>query len=224
MTEAAAEDPGTDLVPFDPSDGDHIQEMRVGKTAHILKYVAQCNTCANPYRLQIEEWALTQRIPWIHEQLLSMVNGREDLVPSYQSIRRHYIYGHSSAAAYLNQKIIDDTAAALGKKIDETAQQRIDVLSLATKVVDIRGRLFYSGEDIPSDTILVKSMDMIRAQDANSGGSLDNAAFLSVINRIMAYANDHVTDRTAFTEALLADPVLSEFDRVMRGVPAVEGQ
>ena len=225
MTETPDEEPGTDLVhvPFEQSPLDRIEEMKVGKVSHILKKVGQCNTCWSPYHLQIEMWALQgERIPWMHAELLAQVNGREDLIPSVQSLRRHLLNNHSSAAAMANQRIIDETAARLGQKIDETVQQRITVLALAEKIVSDRAKDVFAGEgEKQSDAMVMKAMDILQAQDRNTkSGSLDTDAFMAVINRMLAYANDHVADRTAFTEALLADPVLARFDRIMRGLPA----
>lgn len=218
----APEEPSTDLVPFESSPEDYVGVMRVGAKDHQIKVVKQCNTCASAYREQIEMWALEgRRLPWIADQLLSLAHGRQDLVPDYQSLRRHYLNRHSTAAAYFNQRLIEKTAETLHKKIDEAADEQIEVLTLAAKVVDIRSRLFLTEEDKPSDAILTKSMDILLDQDSKAKtGSLDADAFMHVIDIILAIANEHAVDRTEFGEALMANPVLMKFDRVMRGLPA----
>lgn len=218
----APEETGSDLVPFESSPEDRVGIMRVGAKDHQIKIVKQCNTCASPYREQIEMWALeARRLPWIASQLLSLVGGRQDLVPDYQSLRRHFLSKHSTASAYFNQALIEKTAETLNKKIDEAADERIEVLALAAKVVDIRARKFLTEEDTPSDSILAKSMDILLDQDGKAKtGSLDADAFMHVIDIILAIANEHAVDRTEFGEALMANPVLMKFDRVMRGLPA----
>lgn len=221
MSAAPEEPPGTGLEPFDRSADDHVEVMRIGDVQHILRFVGQCDTCRSPYRTHIEVWSIqNQRLAWIHDQLVAMAG--EESVPSYDSLRRHFLNKHSAGAAYANQQLADEMAAVVGKKIDETVQQRVDVLTLASKVVDIRGQDFLSGDgEKPSDSLLIASMNILRTADRDTAtGSMDADALMSVINRILAYANDHVADRTAFTEALLADPVLIKFDRVMRGLPA----
>lgn len=211
------DDQSVEPVVDEPETDVQIMTINVGGKDHPLRFVPQCDTCNSPAWLHIERLLIEGNRPAYVLREVARIG--YDPIPSIDSLYKHIQRRHTSVVAERNQRIIEKTAEALGKVIDESAEQEIHMLAMAQKVVDIRGRDFMDGTEKPSDAVLKMSVDLLRDADARigNGGTITSQVYQRVIDIILEIGSDHARDSAVFVDAVLRDSFVASFARALRG-------
>lgn len=185
--------------------GTSLVTYKVGGREYPMKTVRTCKVCMSPYRFDVEEAVVAGRT---YAKIVESLPEDHDL--NVRNVKDHYYNGHMPLEVAASRQIVEERAARVGKRIEDSTDSLVDGVTLLNVTVQ---KVF---EDIAAGRLQPEVADGIRAANilAQLGeyddGGLDQQAFVEAFMVYHESAQDLMSPEQfeKFGQRLSQSPVL----------------
>jgi len=183
---------------------------RIGGREYPMVRVPQCLTCNSPYRFEIEESIVSGRTWTKISESLAITYGDEFAI-SVDALKDHFQNGHMPLEQAETRTLIETRARRVGKRIEDSAEELVDGITLLSAVVVKTFEEIASGRKTPDISDGIRAAKLLADFGEYDGGGIDQQAY---VEAFLVYQEEAEKVMGAelfaqFGEALAANPVLA---------------
>lgn len=163
-----------------------IVQTQVNGRTYAMKSVAQCKTCQHPNRFDIEEMMCQGRSYRTIMRALPEGPEWDDLNPSYEALRQHFVQEHMPLPQAARRRLIERNYEKSGRKIEEAVDDLIDNYVTVAELVVQRGvERLNAGEIEPEVSDVLNAVKTLHAINQSSQAGVDQDVWQNVMMTYM---------------------------------------
>lgn len=183
---------------------------KVGGREYPMKTNRSCKVCMSPYRFEIEEAIVAGRA---YQKIVDHLPDGHEL--NKRNVKDHFLNRHMPLEVSSTRAIIEQRAAAVGKSIEDSAEELVDGVSLAKVVVMKTFEAIADGTAIPGVRDGLRAMKLLSdLGEYDGGGDMDMVAMTEafMIYHETAQATMDVDQFERFQTMLENNPALKALE------------